>query len=130
MFNFSLFNSFLTSPFSVLFSVIFLLIFNNFASKSVFFIKLACANLALKTSAAKVLNSGVVIYLSWLWLLSLFSTSVSFALEPVFLTRLLTSGILFSTVVNAVFVAKFLISGILFSNSVLPAWYLALTQSH
>ena len=35
-----------------------------------------------------------------------------------FLTRLLTSGILFSTVVNAVFVAKLLISGILFSNSV------------
>ena len=36
----------------------------NLASKSVFVIKFACANLALKTSAAKVLNSGVVIYLS------------------------------------------------------------------
>ena len=32
--------------------------------------------------------------------------------------KLLTLGILFSTVVNAVFVAKLLISGILFSNSV------------
>ena len=34
------------------------------------------------------------------------------------LTRLLTSGILFSTVFNAAFVAKLLISGILFSYSV------------
>ena len=43
---------------------IFLLRLDNLASKSVFVIKFACANLALKTSAAKVLNSGVVIYLS------------------------------------------------------------------
>ena len=35
-----------------------------------------------------------------------------------FLTKFLTSGTLFSTVVNAAFVAKLLISGILFSNSV------------
>ena len=34
-----------------------------------------------------------------------------------FLTKLLTSDVLFSTVVNAVFVASPLISGILFSNS-------------
>ena len=34
------------------------------------------------------------------------------------LTRLVTSDILFATVVNAVFVAKLLMSGILFSNSV------------
>ena len=33
-------------------------------SKFVFATKFACFNLALKTSAAKVLNSGVVIYLS------------------------------------------------------------------
>ena len=45
------------------------------ASKSAFVIKLACANLALKTSAANLLNSEVSIYLSWLWLLSLFSLS-------------------------------------------------------
>ena len=44
--------------------VIFLLELDNLASKSVFAIKFACANLALKTSTAKVLNSGVVIYLS------------------------------------------------------------------
>ena len=37
---------------------------NNFASKSVIVIKLACANPTLKTSAAKVSNPGVVIYLS------------------------------------------------------------------
>ena len=42
----------------------FLLRLISLASKSVFVIKFACANLALKTSAAKVLNSGVVIYLS------------------------------------------------------------------
>ena len=34
------------------------------------------------------------------------------------LTRLVTSDILFATVVNAAFVAKLLMSGILFSNSV------------
>ena len=44
--------------------VSFLLRFDSLASKSVFVIKFACANLALKTSTAKVLNSGVVIYLS------------------------------------------------------------------
>ena len=40
-------------------------------------------------------------------------------LKSVFLTKLLTLGILFSTVVNAVFVATLLISGILFSKSVI-----------
>ena len=49
---------------------------DNLASKSVFAIKLACAILALKTSTANLLNSEVSIYLSWLWLLSLFSISV------------------------------------------------------
>ena len=43
---------------------IFLLRLDNLASKSVFVIKFACTNLALKRSAAKVLNSGVVTYLS------------------------------------------------------------------
>ena len=58
------FNSFSTSELFDLFEVIFLLRLDSLASKSVFVIKFACANLALKTSAAKVLNSGVVIYLS------------------------------------------------------------------
>ena len=61
---FSCFNLFSTSKCFVLFEVIFLLRLDSLASKSVFVIKFACANLALKTSAAKVLNSGVVIYLS------------------------------------------------------------------
>ena len=49
---------FICSKFSI---KIFLL---NLTSKSVFVIKFAYANLALKTSAAKVLNSEVAIYLS------------------------------------------------------------------
>ena len=47
-----------------LISSIFLLRLDNLASKSVFVIKFACANLALKTLAAKVLNSEVATYLS------------------------------------------------------------------
>ena len=47
-----------------LFALMFLLRFDSSAPRSVFAIKFAYANLALKTSAAKVLNSGVVIYLS------------------------------------------------------------------
>ena len=78
-----------------------------------------CVILALKTSTANLLNSELPIYLSWLWLLSLFSISVTLVLWSVFLTKLLMLGILFSTVVNAVFVAKLLMSGILFSNSVI-----------
>ena len=48
----------------VLFAVIFLSRLDNLASKSVFVIKFAFANLALKTSAAKLLNSEVATYLS------------------------------------------------------------------
>ena len=73
---FSFFNSFLIHSFFVLFATILLLRINTLLSKFVFATKFARANLALKTSAAKVLNSGVVTYLSWLWLLSLFSISV------------------------------------------------------
>ena len=62
----------------VLFPVIFQWRLDSLVSKSVFVTKFACANLALKTSAAKVLNSGVVIYLSWLWSVSFFSISVMF----------------------------------------------------
>ena len=50
------------------------------ASKSVSVIKLACANLALKTSATNLLNSWVSIYLSWLWLLRLSSISMTLVL--------------------------------------------------
>ena len=83
-----------------------------------FIIKFACATLTLKTSAAKVLNSGVVIYLSWLWSVSFFSVLVIFVLS-VFLTKLLILGVLFSTAVNAACVNKLLILGILPSISVI-----------
>ena len=61
---FSFFNSFSASKCFDLFEVIFLLRLDSSASKSVFVTKFAGANLALKTLVAKVLNSGVVIYLS------------------------------------------------------------------
>ena len=44
--------------------VTFLLRLESLASKSAFVIIFGCANLPLKVSAAKVLNSVVVIYLS------------------------------------------------------------------
>ena len=110
--SFNLFNSFSTIKCFDLFWVIFLLRFDNLAWKSVFVIKLACANFALKASEANLLNSEVSVYLSWLWLLSLFSISLTLVLHSVFLTKLLTSGIFFSIAVNAVFVAKLLISRI------------------
>ena len=68
---FQLIQFILTSKFPVLVSVIFLLRLDNLASKSAFVIKLACANLALKTSAANLLNSEVSLYLSWLSLFSI-----------------------------------------------------------
>ena len=60
----------------VLLLVTLLLRLDSLASKSVFATKFACDNFALKASAAKVLNSGVVTYLSQLWLFSLLSISV------------------------------------------------------
>ena len=58
------FNSFSTSKCFDLLDVIFLLRLDSLASNSIFVIKVACANLELKIQAAKLLNSGVVIYLS------------------------------------------------------------------
>ena len=55
---------FLTSKCFDLSAVVVLLTLDSLASKSVFVIKFASANLALKTIAVKVLNSGVVIYWS------------------------------------------------------------------
>ena len=76
--------------------------------------KFACADLAAKFFGVSLTNSGVVIYLSWLWSVNFFSISLIFMLYSVFLTRLLTSGILFSTAVNAVVVvAKLVILGII-----------------
>ena len=59
-----LFSSFSTSKCLDLFEVTLSLIFFNLVSTSVFVIKFACANLALKFSFVSLLNSGVVIYLS------------------------------------------------------------------
>ena len=53
-----------TDPFFVLFSAILLLRLDTVLSKSAFVTDFAHANLGLKTSTAKVLNSAVVIYLS------------------------------------------------------------------
>ena len=60
--SFSFFNSSSTSKCLDLCEVIFLLRLYSLALKSVFIIIFACANLVLKASAAKALNSGVVIY--------------------------------------------------------------------
>ena len=54
------FNSLSASKCFVLFAVMVLLRLDNLASKSVFVMKLACANLALKTSAANLLNSSLL----------------------------------------------------------------------
>ena len=78
--SFNLFNSFSTGEFFVLFWVIFLLRLDNLASKSVFVIELASANLALKKLVAKVINSEVSKYLSYLWLVSVFLISVTLVL--------------------------------------------------
>ena len=61
---FSFLNLFSIDSFFVLFAAILLSRLDTVLSKFVFTTKFARANLALKTSAAKVLNSGVVIYLS------------------------------------------------------------------
>ena len=62
----------------------------------------ACANLAVKFSAVNLLNSWVVIYLSWsLSVVTLFSISLIFVLYSVFLTKLLIIGILLRAVVVA-----------------------------
>ena len=66
-------NSFSASKFFYLFEVIFLLRRDSLPSKPVLVIKFVWANLA-----AKVLNFGEVIYLSWLWLVSFFSISLIF----------------------------------------------------
>ena len=76
----SFFNSFLTSKCFVLFQLAFLLRIISLISKSVYVTKFARANPAPKTSAVNLLNSGVVIYLSWLWSATLFSISPMFVL--------------------------------------------------
>ena len=58
------FDSFSFDSFFVLFAIILLSRLDTVLSRFVFTTKFDRANLALKTPAAKVLNPGVVIYLS------------------------------------------------------------------
>ena len=115
--------SFPIDSFFVLFAAILLSRLDILLSKFVIVTKFSCASPALKTLGAKVLNSGVVIYLSWFWSVSFSLISVTFVLQSVFLTGLLTSSNLFTTVDNAVFVDKLLTSGILPSTSVILVLY-------
>ena len=110
----------------VLLDTIFLLRSDSLLSKSVFFTKFSCTSLALTASVADLLNSVVVIYLSWLWSVSFFSLSVIFVSQPVFLTKLLVSGALFSTVLNAEVVARPVILGIYILTSLIFVLRLAL----
>ena len=63
----------------VLFELSLLLKLVSLVLNSVLSTKFACANLAVKTIADKLLSSGVVIYFSWPWSVSFFSISVIFA---------------------------------------------------
>ena len=73
--------------------------------------KIACLSRAVKFSDVNLLNSGVVIYLSWLWSVFFFSNSLICVIIR-FLNKLLTLGILFSTAVRALIVARLVILGI------------------
>ena len=73
--------------------------------------KFACTNFAIKCSDVNLLNSWLVIYLSWSVVI-LFSISLMFVLYSDLLTKLLTLGILLSTAVRAAVSAKLVILGI------------------
>ena len=68
---------------------------------SLFLAKLACLVLKQSFCDVNLVNSEVVIYLSWLWAVILFSISLIFVLYSIFLTKLPTLGILFSTALRA-----------------------------
>ena len=69
-------------------------------------------NIAAKFSDVNLSNSGAVIYLWWLWSVIFFLILLIFVVYSVFLTKLLTLGILFWTALKAVLVAKLVILGI------------------
>ena len=114
-------NSFWVSQCFVFFELIFPLRLVSLVSKCAFITYFACAHLPAKFYAVDLLNSDVVLYLLWSWSLTFFSISLIFVSWSVFLTKLLTSGILFSLAINAEVVAKAVILGILFSISVILA---------
>ena len=114
----------------VLFELSFWLRLLSLSSKSAYGTKFARVNLESKTCTESLLNSGVVIYFSWLWSVSLFFNFgnfyviICFSFFFFFLTKLLILGILFPKsdfhAVSAAFVAKTLLD-ILFSTLVIFA---------
>ena len=80
---------------------------------SLFLAKYVCFSLAAKASAVKLLNYGVVIYLSRFWSIIFFPPSLIFCdIVRFFLTKLLTLGILFLLPVRPLVAAKLVILGI------------------
>ena len=77
-----------------------------FLSKSVLVTKLACFNVTLKFYTVKLLNSGLVISLSWLG--TLFSTSPIFVFKTIVVTKPLASGIFCIKI--SIFSSKFSLS--------------------
>ena len=79
--------------------------------------KFACFSLSVKFSNFNLFNSWLVTWsVSWS-VVTLFLISLMSVLQSVFVTKLLTLGILFSTAVRAVVVAKLVILGISLLNS-------------
>ena len=85
----------------------------SLSSKSVFVTKFACSNLATKFSAVGLLNSGVVMYLSWLWSGILFSIAVRAVLVAKLVMLGISPLISFILSLRVVLVVKLVISGIL-----------------
>ena len=80
-------------------------------------------SLAAEFSDVSLLNSAVVVYLSWLWSGIFFSSSLIFVIQSVFLTKLPILGMLFSTALREVLVVKLVILSILFSICFILALY-------
>ena len=95
-----------------------------------FVIKFSCTNLEEKTSTVNLSNSGVVMYLPWLWSVAFILILLILVPQSIFLTKVLTSGILFSTVDNSESVAKTLILDILLSFSVILELWSVLLEVH
>ena len=89
----------------------------------IYLAKFADFNFKSNISTVNLLNSGVVIYWSYLWSVIFFSISLILVLSSAFSAKLLTLGILFLTAVWALVVAKLVMLGI----SPLTLFILALT---
>ena len=69
-------------------------------------------------------------YLPWLWSVAFILILLILVPQSIFLTKVLTSGILFSTVDNSELVAKTLILDILLSFSVILELWSVLLEVH